>query len=118
MSQYVERVVNISYNAEKIRFETDEQMNTFYLALGYMVAYAMAGDRPRNLELVNLSIDRNLEITCAYFPPWQRGETYTENKIQYDLDNALTPLRDGRDGRPFVMGAVPRDGGKTYSFHS
>ena len=116
MKTYVQRVVSISYAVEEIQFKTDEEFNAFHAALGRMVAHGIASDRPRDIEFVNLAINHDLEITGVYFPAWSRGETYSENKVQYDLDNAFNTLRDG--GQPFVMGGIPRDGGVRYTFHS
>ena len=115
MKTYVERIVKIGYAVEDTKFETDEELNAFYTALGRMVAYAMASDQPRDIELVTMNIDKRHEITGAYFKQWKRGETYDENRPMYKLDEALDEFRKGQ---PFVMGAVPRDEGVRYGFHS
>jgi hypothetical protein len=104
----VQRVITISYDVDTIK-PTDEVMK----AIGYLAVYAMKSDRERDIEHVSILVRADGEINAAYYHPWQRGETYSANKTQYDLDNALVPLKTGR---PFVMAGIP---GKTgYSFHS
>ena len=115
MKQYVQRIISLTYSPEEIRFQTGAQIDEFYRALGYMAFHGMASDHPRDIEYVSMAIDRDHEITGAYFPPWSRGDGYTENKVQYDLDSAMKAFQGGR---AFVIGAVPRDGGTRYSFHS
>jgi hypothetical protein len=115
MKTYVKRVITITYAVEDIKFKTDAEINAFHKALGRMVAYGTSSDEPRNIEYVNMSIDRDREITGAYFPPWKRGETYEDNRAQYKLEASFDEFKTGR---AFVIGAIPRDGGVRYSFHS
>ncbi len=115
MKTYVERVVKVSFSPDEMRFQTDAELDAFHMALGRMLAYGMASDAERSLDVVVMGIDKSHEITAAYWPGWSRGEGYTHNQPQYDLDNSL---RAFQMSRPFVMGAVPRDGGINYSYHS
>ena len=114
MSQFVERIIRISYDPDDIK---PEHVDVFHQALGRMVAFQMTSDTPRTLEGVNLAIDKNLEITGSYWQTWNfhDHEVYAGHKDYYAMDNALAWLRMGR---AFVMGAVPRDGATNYSFHS
>ncbi len=115
MKQYVDRIMRMSFSPEDIKFETDEQINAFHMALGRMVAYAMASDYERDIEVVSITIDKSHEITAAYWPGWSRGETYEQNAPQYALEESLRPFKMNT---AFTMGAVPRDEGVRYSFHS
>ena len=118
-----ERIIKMYYQPEELRFETDDEANAFYYALGRMAAYGLNGDKD-GLAIVNMVIDKRKEITCAYYPPRKRADygTYSENKIFYDLDAAFTPFTNNELGHVFVMGAVPRAETDTikfhYSFHS
>lgn len=112
---FVNRMISFWYDPEQVRFETDEQLEAFQKALGRMVMFGMTSDKPRDIEWVDLGLNREHEITGAYYPSWMRGEGYKANEPQYQLDNTAAAFLKGT---PFVMGGVPRDGGIRYSFHS
>jgi hypothetical protein len=116
-----ERIIRVFYNDDGgvPKFASDEHCNTFYHALGRMAAYSMWSDAVEpTLQIVDMSVDKNREITCAYGErmPSRVPGSYENNKKFYTLDDALSAMRS--EHRPFVMGAVPRDDGLRYSFHS
>ena len=123
MKEFVERIVRLHYSPDDMKFKDQQHHDEFLKALGHMVWYGMQSDRPRSIELVNIGIDRDLEITAAYFNGWKfKGEESLEvHRPYYQVEEALKWLRIDR---PFVMGAVPRekrypdDPEFHYSFHS
>lgn len=118
-----ERIIKMYYQPDELRFETDDEANAFYYALGRMAAYGLNGDK-KGLAIISMVIDKRKEITCAYYPP--RSPTvagaYSDNKMFYDLEAAFTPFTNSELGHVFVMGAVPRAASEVnkfhYSFHS
>jgi hypothetical protein len=106
---FVNRVITISYDSDEFS-PTDETLK----ALGYLAAYGMRNSVEIDIAHVSISIRPDGEMIACYFEPWKRGDTYSENKPQYNLDAALIPFKSEQ---PFVLGAIKREDG-TYSFHS
>ena len=106
----IHRIINM-WALEELKFETNEELDEFHRALGRMVAYGL----PNNIDsregsmtqVVNLSIDKDKEITGAYFPA--QDSLYREHVMS-------DALKEYQEGRPFVIGGILRDG--KYSFHS
>lgn len=113
--QFVNRVISLHYEPETIKFKTTEHADAFFMALGRMAWYQMSSDRPRELEIVSGGIDQNLEITCAYYHPIDISQMSIRPATHRKLEAAF---HDMQTGKPFVMGAVPRDEGLRYTFHS
>lgn len=117
-----ERIIRVFYNDADVsgeKFASEAHLDAFHQALGRMAAYAMWSDKEEDtLQIVSMGIDRRLEITCAYGErlPSRILGSYEHNKKFYTLEDALSAMRTERQS--FVMGAVPRDGGQRYSFHS
>ncbi len=131
MKRYQNRLINLSYDPDALQtFPSNTHSEAFIKALGYAVLYQLSNSHPDGAaQLVNLSIDKEREITAVYWPFALKPEAdatgysrYT-GSTNYIIDNAVKALRElstqQNPGRsPFVMGGVPRDGGITYSFHS
>lgn len=90
---YIKRTVEVWYDTDQIRFDSDEKLLAFQQALGRMVMYGMPNDEKDSLA--RGGIDRDKEVCLTYFR------------------DAADTTKGG-----FTMGAVPRDDGLRYSFHS
>lgn len=90
---YVKRNIEIWYDTDKLKFDTDEKLLAFQAALGRMAFYGMSNDIKDNIA--RGGIDRDNEICLTYFR---------------DAEVA--------DKGGFTIGAVPREDGLRYTFHS
>jgi hypothetical protein len=110
------RIVDIHWSPETIKFDSAEQLEAFQSALGRMILFGMTGDEDKNdVQLVQLFVDSHKEFTGIYRTPIERKDSYSENARLYRIDDAVEGIRT--EGC-FVLGGIPREGGKSYSFHS
>lgn len=117
------RTIRLSYCPDAFTFDSDAKFDAFCMAVGRMCLYQTKTDHPAwSDQYVNLDIDKHLEITGAYYPklpPRPVDATYTGSTEQI-INSFLDWLRTHSltIGRPFIMGAVPREEGARYTFHS
>jgi hypothetical protein len=109
----VRRIIDLWVSdPSKVRFESDEEYRNFLQAVGYAVMYGtFSRDKDHNTTgVVNVGIDRELEITVAHFRPeeFEDVATYAEHAKFYRLDEALDGFRQKEHRPPFVMGGIPR----------
>mgnify|MGYP003595394600 CR=1 FL=1 len=121
------RIINLCYAQEDLpRFETDEETQRWYAAVGSMVLYGMYDPQEQaTLQLVNAVIGTNpVEMDAGYFPrvpstteTWEDGSPKYRDSPSAKVENFLAAFRNLSDGRAFVMGAVLHSDGK-FGFHS
>ena len=124
---YHTRLINLCYAQEDLpRFETDEETQRWYAAVGRMVLYGMYEPQERDtLQLVSATIATNpVEMDAGYFPrvpttteTWGDGSPKYLNSPSAKVENFITEFRNLSSGRAFVMGAVLHSDGK-FGFHS
>ena len=124
MKTYHQRIITLGYFAEDLpKFETTEEQQAFYAALGRQVMYGMQRDEqtPATIQLVNVSIDNRgpLEIDAAFYPPMLAREEQGHylGSVDHKVDDFLATMKARIAGHPFVIGAVSHNDG-TFSFHS
>ena len=121
------RLINLNYAQEDLpRFETDEETQRWYAAVGRMVLYGMYDQQDRDtVQLVSATIATNpVEMDAGYFPrvpstteTWEDGSPRYFDSPSAKVENFLVEFRNMSDGRAFVMGAVLHSDGK-FGFHS
>ena len=103
------RVVSF-WVSKSLEFNTNEERDEFHRAIGRMVCYGLPNnivEDPCNTQVVALAIDEDMEMTAAYY-----GVQHSYPKYKAISD----ALKEYKEGTPFVMGGILRDG--KYSFHS
>lgn len=119
------RLINLTYCDQDLpKFETQEQVDAWYKALGRMVAYGMNAEHTDDtVQLVVGGINKNpQEIVLSYHHPLTplRDEEgclrYTDSADQI-VNDAIKALVKKTEYRPFVIGAVLHSDGK-WGFHS
>ena len=123
--KFVELTVQIGYFADQMEFKTGEVRQAFYASLGRMLAYQMENEQAgRRLVTMGINKDRDgcLELTAAYYRPLPTREYDSQyyGTVDQVMTDAIQKFSTEASalGHVFVMGGIPRDGGKTYSFHS
>ncbi len=126
---YHDLIFKISYSSDCIpQFETQEDQDKFFRALGRMVFYAMLGpDQDKDtVKIVNASLGKDpLEILGVYFAPLPSAEMGEDGYPVYyrgpaaEIDNTLLGIIDkSREvHRPFTMAAIKHRNGE-FGFHS
>jgi hypothetical protein len=110
------RILDLHFDPTVIKFDSTEEYEAFQMALGRLVMFGMTGDSdPNDVQLVQLFVDSHKEFTGVYHSHIERKDSYSENAPLYRIDDAVEGIRT--EGC-FVLGGIPREGGKSYSFHS
>lgn len=129
MKTFHKRVFVLTYFDEDLpKFETQEEVDDWYRALGRMVAYDLNRDDTEDtIELVTAGLTTNpLEVCAGYHARLPVTDVYDDqgNPCFYQgdgakLDNVLDGLAFKARGkhRAFTMAAVKHSDGK-FGFHS
>lgn len=122
------RALVVNAQSQGLMFDTAEQQDAFYKALGRMVAYALVTHDADTVGLASLSIDSHHEITGVYYPrevrvpfeaPMEVRQTSKFEIVEEQITNLQRVVRAVQgSGRGFVMGGVPRNEATEYTFHS
>jgi hypothetical protein len=129
MRNYHTRVLVLNYSDEDLpQFETQEEIDAWYQAVGRMVLYGMRKDAAEDtIQLVTAGLSKSPTELCAAYHPTlpARAEKYEDGFGRYIgstsevVDNFTEQLheRSQEQGRAFVMAAVLHSDG-TWGFHS
>ena len=107
-----QRIIELTLiHPENILFETEEEQNNFFSALGRQVCWNLLHQDAPDNSFTTVTIDGKLEIIACHY------KTFS----QQSLDHAITQMRGLINihpiENPFVIGAIRDDKGQ-YSFHS
>lgn len=111
-----------------MRFETKEQQEAFYAALGRSLIWGLS-DEVEQVDSLSVFIDKDGEITNCYSrAATQPDLSVTElhdyynspyRQVLRNIDTVRELNQDLLGSKPrFVMGAIPRNNRAEYSFHS
>lgn len=127
MSNFHRRIIDLSWFDDKLpTFETDEQAQAWYAALGRLVAYGLHSREGRDsVDVVVLGILDGQEMVAAYSPTLPlRGEPDASGYAPYvgsldqQLDDTSNAIQGLIPGRRFVLGAVFHEYNQKWGFHS
>ena len=121
------RVIEFTFfSGDLLMFETDQQAQEWYAAVGRLVAYGLHGQKDvghYTVDLVQVQVHDKDEMTACYYKPEQGRITddegftdYTKVQPEDELAKFVSGVKQRVADRPFVMGAVLMDG--MWGFHS
>lgn len=121
------RVIEFTFfSGDLLMFETDQQAQEWYAAVGRLVAYGLHGQKDvghYTVDLVQVQVHDKDEMTACYYKPEPARVTkdngctdYTKVQPEYELQTFINGIRQRVGDHPFVMGAVLMDG--MWGFHS
>ncbi len=121
------RVVEFTFfTGDLPMFETDQQAQEWYAAVGRLVTYpwySRSAVENDTIALVQVQVRDKNEMTACYYNPEParvkdpNGFTdYTKVQPEYELHKFIVAVQQRVGNHPFVMGAV-MSGGK-WGFHS
>lgn len=129
MNLFHRRLVSLSYFTEDLpKFQTENEIQAWYAAVGRMVLFGLAQDAPDDtVQLVQMGITQNpLELDAVYcrtLPAYQERYANGEYRSLDSHGSRIAELErylheeSQKLGRPFVMGAVKHADG-VFGFHS
>lgn len=119
-----QRIAEIHYDADNLKFKDAAAEQEFYRALGYAVMWGSigSGSNEATFEYASISVDKDAEIAVGHFPkqnPYRDGPH--TGSAEQRVNGAMSEMRDtfskGGTVRPFHMVGILREGCK-YEFHS
>lgn len=122
------RIVELRLDMRALRFETTEQQQAFYAALGRSLCWGLSPDVEQVDSLI-VMVDKDAEITTCYSTPAAQPDLSVTPMADYygspfrqvlrNLDTMRELNQDLLGSKPrIVIGAVPRNDRAEYSFHS
>ena len=121
------RVIEFTFfSGDLPMFETDQQAQEWYAAVGRLVAYGLHAQKEighDTVDLVQVQVRDKDEMTACYYNPEPASvkdadgfTDYSKAQPEYELHKFIVAVQQRIGDRPFVIGAV-MSGGK-WGFHS